>query len=360
MANKKKATEVVLGQENTQQHLEHIEEQHPLDSFVYMDDTIKLLDIGFKTDRNVLLFGPGGHGKSDLIIEVLKTKGIQDPYVMTMGTGTTTDRLFGGLDLKAFNASGKIEYFVENSFMNYEYVVFEELFDAPDFILEQLKDILSSKVFRNGTQTFPIKTKMIICASNRTRQEFAKNASLSALMERFPLEHEVKWKNYNKHTYEKLLQTKLGYADPMLTSILDHYAANGIKVSPRIAIVAAQLLGECGPDCLAFIAEFQQKPDLLTQALTKFKDEMLIHTIIKEADAVVKEYNELKASSQLSISKAKELNKGIKTLIDKFSKIKVSDSLITLHTTKKKELDTIWSNNDKEIVLLEQVEGELA
>jgi hypothetical protein len=39
----------------------------------------------------------------------------------------------------------EFEYLVENSFMNHEYVVFEEMMDAPDFILEQLKDILSSR-----------------------------------------------------------------------------------------------------------------------------------------------------------------------------------------------------------------------
>src|SRR4029078_3038105 len=114
-----------------------------------------------------------------------------------MGSGTTTDKLFGGLDLKLFNEEGKIQYLVENSFMNDEFVIFEELFDAPDYILEQLKDILSSGVFRNGTQVFPIKTKLIICCTNKTREQFSKNDSLKALMERFPLEHEVKWDSYN-------------------------------------------------------------------------------------------------------------------------------------------------------------------
>jgi hypothetical protein len=56
--------------------------------------------------------------------------------------------------------------------MNHEYVVFEEMMDAPDFILEQLKDILSSGEFRNGTQVYPIKTRFIVCNTNKTRRIF--------------------------------------------------------------------------------------------------------------------------------------------------------------------------------------------
>ena len=75
-----------------------------------------------------------GHGKSEITLDFLKAKGI-NPYIITMGTGMTTDRLFGGLDIPTFEKTGKIEYLVENSFMNHEYVIFEEMFDAPDFIL---------------------------------------------------------------------------------------------------------------------------------------------------------------------------------------------------------------------------------
>jgi hypothetical protein len=60
-----------------------------------------------------------------------------------MGAGMNADRLFGGLDINKFHDEGVL-YLLDNSFMNHEYVVFE-MMDAPDFILEQLKDILSSE-----------------------------------------------------------------------------------------------------------------------------------------------------------------------------------------------------------------------
>ena len=242
------------------------------EKFVFMDKTVSILNVGFQTSKNVILHGPGGHGKSEITLDFLRAKGI-DPFVQTMGTGMTTDRLFGGLDIPTFETTGKIEYLVHNSFMNHEYVIFEELFDAPDFILEQLKDILSSGVFRNGTQIFPINTKFIICCTNRTRDEFSKNMSLKALMERFPLELNVIWDNYTEISYNKLLESKFGEGevDPVIPYLLQEYAKNGITISPRVAVTAYQVYDECGPESLSFIAEFAKKPSLIAEAIKKFE-----------------------------------------------------------------------------------------
>ena len=240
--------------------------------FVFMDKTVQILEIGYQTCKNLVLYGPGGHGKSEMTLEFLKERGII-PYVITMGTGMTTDRLFGGMDIKQFHDTGRIEYLVENSFMNHEYVVFEEMFDAPDFILEQLKDILSSGTFRNGTQTFQIKTKFIICCTNRTRDEFSKNMSLKALMERFPLELNVIWDNYTEISYNRLLESKFGVdnVDPVIPYLLEEYAKNGITISPRIAVTAYSVYDQCGPEALSFIAEFTKKPALIAEAIKKFE-----------------------------------------------------------------------------------------
>ena len=242
------------------------------EKFVFMDKTVSILNVGFSTAKNVILYGPGGHGKSEITLDFLKAKGIE-PFIQTMGTGMTTDRLFGGLDIPTFETTGKIEYLVHNSFMNHEYVIFEELFDAPDFILEQLKDILSSGVFRNGTQIFPINTKFIICCTNRTRDEFSKNMSLKALMERFPLELNVIWDNYTEISYNKLLESKFGEGevDPVIPYLLQEYAKNGITISPRVAVTAYQVYDECGPESLSFIAEFAKKPSLISEAIKKFE-----------------------------------------------------------------------------------------
>jgi len=260
------------------------------EKFVFMDKTVSILNVGFQTSKNVILHGPGGHGKSEITLDFLKAKGI-NPFVQTMGTGMTTDRLFGGLDIPTFEKTGKIEYLIENSFMNHEFVIFEEMMDAPDFILEQLKDILSSGVYRNGTQVFPIKTKWIVCCTNRTRDEFSKNQSLKALMERFPLELNVVWDNHNELTYQKLLQTKFGEdnVDPLIPYVLQEYCKAGVTISPRIAIVAYDVYLKCGPESLSFIAEFAKKPTIISQSIKKFEASMKFRNATAEILELISE-----------------------------------------------------------------------
>jgi MoxR-like ATPase len=300
------------------------------DQFVFMEKTLRALEIGFESGKNVILYGAGGHGKSELTNAFFAERGIK-PFVITMGTGMTTDRLFGGLNIPVFNATGKIEYLVENSFMNYEYVVFEELFDAPDFILEQLKDILSSGVFRNGTQYFEIKTKYIVCATNRTREEFSKNASLQALMERFPLEHNVIWDNYTDIAYMTLLESKFGEGevDPLVPFILQKYAQKSITISPRVAVTAYQIFLSAGIDGLMYIADFNKKSDILKSAVKEFED----NAVVNEKFGKIQElFNALSENNLLDIEQIREGQEAIKklkALKNELETLKVSDSFIT-------------------------------
>ena len=303
------------------------------EKFVFMDKTVSVLNVGFSTAKNVILYGPGGHGKSEITLDFLKAKGI-DPFIQTMGTGMTTDRLFGGLNIPTFEQTGKIEYLVENSFMNSEYVIFEELFDAPDFILEQLKDILSSGVFRNGTQIFPINTKFIICCTNRTRDEFSKNMSLKALMERFPLELNVIWDNYTEISYNKLLESKFGEGevDPVIPYLLQEYAKNGITISPRVAVTAYQVYDECGPESLSFIAEFAKKPSLISEAIKKFESTIKF----RDLSAAITYSIETLTSLPLVSREDEKLHKGaISDLKKQLADIKglvVGDDVVHVHS----------------------------
>jgi MoxR-like ATPase len=319
--------------------------------FVFMEDVGKILNLAINTEENVILYGKGGYGKSEYTMEHLRELGIE-PYVITMGSGMTTDRLFGGLDLQKFNETGKIEYLVENSFMNHEYVIFEELFDAPDFILEQLKDILSSGCFRNGTQLFPIQTRVIVCCTNKTREEFAKNTSLRALMERFPLELEVKWDNHNRITYEKLLNTKLGFADPMLTYILEQYAMAGNIISPRIALKSAKIIAQCGPDSLNFIADFSSKPDVLKNAIAKFQSIFEINELVMKMTQSVAEFESLSFKSIDDVKNGNKLNKSIYANILKLKGIKADDSLVQTTTDAIKKFTEVYEKNKKALDLL--------
>jgi hypothetical protein len=309
-----------------------VEKKSLLSRFVFMDKPIALLEIGLKTETNVILYGPGGHGKSEVTMEFFYEKGI-NPYVITMGAGMNADRLFGGLDINKFHDEGVLEYLLDNSFMNHEYVVFEEMMDAPDFILEQLKDILSSGEFRNGTQVYPIKTRFIVCNTNKTRAEFSKNDSLKALMERFPLEHNVVWANYTDISYTTLLENTFGKGqiDPVIPFLLQEYVKANITISPRIALTCYKIYEVCGPDSLTFIAEFAKKPELIADALKKFEATIKFKELGVEVNDLIKT---LKAAEVVTDAGKKEYMTNWKALQVKSLEIKklvVNDSLASIH-----------------------------
>ena len=335
----------------------------PTTAFVFMDKVTKILDISLSTGKNCILHGPGGYGKSEFTYSYFREKGIE-PYVITMGSGMTTDRLFGGVDLMKFNETGKIEYLIENSFMNQEFVIFEELFDAPDFILEQLKDILSSGIFRNGSQVFEIKTQNIVCCTNKTREEFSKNLSLRALMERFPLEMEVKWETHNRLTYQKLLEAKFGAGnvDPLTTYILEEYAKKSIKISPRIALVAADVVDKCGPECLEFIADFQTKENILKDAMSKFKSIAVINEKVEKITGIIKDLKLFIANglgTQIEVDQATQLNKELYNEINALTRIKADDSMAVSTANQAKQFSDHHRSFTKSIALTSAISDTL-
>lgn len=326
----KKATNVKEDNNTETADLDHPAPVSKTANFVYVDDARRALALGFATGENLVLFGKGGFAKSELSEDFFESKGIV-PFVKTMGSGTTTDSLFGGIDIKTFNDTGKIEFLVENSFMNHEYVVFEELFDAPDFILEQLKDILTSKQFRNGTQIFPIKTKYIVSCTNKTREEFAKNDSLKALLERFPLECKVEWPGYTRTQYDFMFQKMFGKKFNELSYIMEKLHQAGTTISPRTAVKAARILEQSHGDTsvLDFIADFSGKNKNLVQGeLTKFKNIAVIENSIDNINKMMSEARALSLNSLESIKLAKTLIRSIDEETKKLKSKKVDDEVV--------------------------------
>ena len=279
------------------------------DKYIFMEDTIKLLEVAYDTGNNAVLWGLGGHGKSEVTIDFFKEKGIK-PYIITMGAGMSLDRLFGGVDIAYFNKSeGEIHYKVEHSFMNYEYVIFEEVFDTPEFVLEQLKDILSSGVFRNGNQVFEIKTKLIIGNTNHDRNDYATNTSLKALMERFPLSKKVEWPYYNMEAYKILFEAKGQVPNKLVCFVLEEFAKKKHVVSPRIALKANDLVNRYGPDAFTMLAEFENKK----QDLSKFINACEAINKIDDHMAKILDYNnQLNALDISNIKDLADLKKVIK------------------------------------------------
>ena len=272
---------------------------------VYQEKLVDVLFKGFELGKNVLMYGRGGHNKSEGTLDVLKelkAEGLinSDPFVMSFGDGLTEESLFGGMNVKKFTDDGIMEYLFKNSFLEHEIVVFEEIFDAPPQVLLSLKDVLTSGYARKGNQIHKSKVKMVIALTNKSKEEFAEDDSLEALTQRFPLTLKVEWPSYSKSDFIKLYKKVFGE---------DFYKANASKlnelsdiisqnnasqesfVSPRTAIHAASLYVNGGD--LSYISDIS--PKILNDFYKANKDRVLIDAdelVLKRAEEYI-EKNEL-------------------------------------------------------------------
>jgi energy-coupling factor transporter ATP-binding protein EcfA2 len=207
------------------------------------------LAFAWNAGENVLLTGPGGYGKTDAaqaFFDLLKEEGeIQDerPFVLSFGQGMTEERLFSGIDLKRFQDEGELVYNLKSAFVNFEYVIFEELFDAFPGVLLILKDVLQSKTVRMGDKSFPLRTKFVVACTNRSNDEVATDRSTWALLERFVFQKEVTWSSWEASDYHSALKCAFGGDRDIFTHVA-HIAAECSKgeekISPRTCVKAAK------------------------------------------------------------------------------------------------------------------------
>ena len=66
--------------------------------FVFSEEVAELISAAFYEPCNLLLWGPGGHGKSDMVLAALKALGLKDSeiFIQSFGEGMSEDRLWGG------------------------------------------------------------------------------------------------------------------------------------------------------------------------------------------------------------------------------------------------------------------------
>lgn len=222
--------------------------------FIHCDEIVHVLTHAFYQPCNVLLWGPGGHGKSDMVMTALRQLGYGDEeiFLQSFGEGMSEDRLWGGPNIAKLDVC--LEYDTDRSFLPYEVVVLEEILDASSQALLPLKDVLTRRTFMNGSTQVPMKSRVIIACTNKDPRQFAKDSdAIKALLERFPLQLEVRWPSYEQADYESLFTKSNPDANShkrKLHRIYAHVIANlnddredGFQVSPRIALGGLRLAG---------------------------------------------------------------------------------------------------------------------
>ncbi len=218
------------------------------EQFIRSEKIARILSLAVESGKNVLLWGPGGHGKSEMVELALAQVAIEsDIFVQSFGEGMDEATLWGGLDFRALETEKVLRYFPENSFLAKPYAVFEEIFDAPASVLLALKDTLTAHKLRKGSQVCAMQTKVIIAITNKNPDEISDlGPAAAALVERFPLQLCVDWGSYEPRDYTELFEKvgpRLSGADingtqRVLAEIIAKASTKGDVISPRTAVHA--------------------------------------------------------------------------------------------------------------------------
>lgn len=190
--------------------------------FINMSGPSQVIKNALANNMNLILYGKGGFGKSEVCDELFSCAELKDRvFIKSLSEATTVEDLFGGINIKKMTDTGSIEYNCENSFANKEIVIFEEIFDANPQVLAALKDTLTSKEIRNGNQRFPIKTQIIIGLTNKTYEEVIEDDSTEALTQRFAVSYPFQYKIDKLNSASLILNRYPDFGEDKLAAMID-------------------------------------------------------------------------------------------------------------------------------------------
>jgi hypothetical protein len=327
--------------------------------FIYTDGIAEILASAIYSGQNVILYGPGGHGKSEMVEAVLEGLGLWDradpinsqTLIQSFGEGLTEDALWGGIDFKRLNSptDPDMVFNVENSFLKYPVAVFEELFDAPAFCLLPLKHTIQAGFLAKSGRSYPMNTKLIIACTNRDPADIEDmGETYRALLERFVLRQEVAWPSYTADKYYALLLTHKGLImhkneRDVLCQLMADCQTSGHLISPRTAMKAVDILIGAATargatevtmtdfTALKHVAGFQQVAVKFAETIGQKQAEVLAHQAMQSCvDKLNNMYTKMNNGTVTRVIEYLIMAKSFLLIQDEFNNIRVPDSLYTL------------------------------
>lgn len=210
-----------------------------------MDEVKNALKIAIDTETNILLWGPGGYGKSDFIKYYLEIEG-KSYKTITGHKDLRVEALIGTMDVEKFKNESEYSIVFEKSpFIGAEVLVLEEFMDVMPGTAMAIKDIITEGGFRYKDKFIKSDVKVIIMTSNIHPSELDDDESFKALYySRFPIEVRVDWVTKPAKKYNDLfsIKTTLDEDERKLLA----FTCERVQPSPRIALEAAKIYSKTG------------------------------------------------------------------------------------------------------------------
>lgn len=178
--------------ETLRNHLANVEDLANLlkSDFVAKDELIDMMVISAIAQEHLLIVGPPGTAKSELVKRFSKLcspEGERDrngvvPYFEYLLTRfTEPNEIFGPVDIKAFEKAKGYHRLTDKMLPKAEIVFVDEVFKANSAILNALLTVFNERIFYNGGEKEDVPLLFAIGATNETPDD----PSLAALYDRF-------------------------------------------------------------------------------------------------------------------------------------------------------------------------------
>lgn len=352
--------------------------------FIHAKEPAEVIATAICSGQNAILWGPAGHGKSEMVECVLEGLGLwsrETPddnvaLIQSFGEGLTEDALWGGVDFAKLSpqdgSAAEMDYHVENSFINYEVAVMEELFDAPAFCLLPLKHTLQAGFLAKNGRNHPVKTKVIIACTNKNPDEIDEmGETYRALLERFILRLQVRWETYDIDSFSSMMRKHKFFGKKFGEECCNTLAATvvncineGEVISPRTAMKSLDVLcGLAKPSNnnvvseddlfrLKYVSGFEKMGERLTQEIRHRKQEAAVskalNTFFEKADEIINKLNNEGIPNKLV--DAAVIGKKIKFIMQELKEIECTENFYEPRDKKVDELNN-WLAHIKEAVI---------
>jgi MoxR-like ATPase len=143
---------------------------------------VELMKLALICREHVLLLGPPGSGKSELVMRFARGIQAQSSFQYLLTRFTEPAELFGPIDIGQFK-TGRFHIITEGMLPRAEIAFLDEVFQASSAILNTLLTLIHERTFHNGTESQPVPLISLFGASN----ELPDDSNLLAFSDRFVL-----------------------------------------------------------------------------------------------------------------------------------------------------------------------------
>ncbi|NUO44156.1 MAG: AAA domain-containing protein [Streptomyces sp.] len=143
---------------------------------------LDLLEVAVLAHEHVLLLGPPGTGKTDLVSRFAAGLGSR-PFVRLLTRFTEPAELFGPVDVPAFQSGHEYRFRTDGMLPQAHVAFLDEIFQSGSPILNTLLTVMNERVFHNGQGVEVVPLITLVGAANSLPQD----PSLLAFADRFLL-----------------------------------------------------------------------------------------------------------------------------------------------------------------------------